>query len=260
MFGGKLTTHAVIPDTQCKPGLDFSHLSWAGNYLAEKKPDVIIHLGDHADMPSLSEYDKGKKSFEGRTYKADIEASREGMRCLMEPIQAERKRLLDGKRKQWNPRLIFTMGNHEWRINRAIENDRKLEGLISADDLGYESFGWEVIPFLETVTVDGVCYSHYFVSGVMGRPVGSAAALVKKKHMSCTMGHVQSTEIDMTQRRGDGTPLIGLFAGIFYQHDEAYLNPQSNQQHRQIWMKHEVRDGFYYPMPVSLEFLKERYS
>ena len=255
-----MTVHCVIPDTQVKPGLDFSHLTWAGQYIADKRPDVIVMIGDWADMHSLSEYDRGKKSFEGRTYNADIEASQEAMECLMKPIREEQKRRVEGKRKQWNPRLVLTMGNHEMRIERAIENDRKLEGLISLEDLKYREFGWEVVPFLETVTIDGICYSHYFTSGVMGRPVSSARALVARKHMSCTMGHVQSSEIDMTQRRGDGTPLIGLFAGIFYQHDEAYLNPQSNQQHRQIWMKHEVRDGFYYPMPVSLEFLRGRYS
>lgn len=255
-----MTTHCVIPDTQVKPNLDFSHLAWAGQYIADKQPDVIVMIGDWADMPSLSEYDRGKKSFEGRTYKADIEASHEAMECLMRPIWAEQKRRVDGKRKQWNPRLVLTMGNHEIRIDRAIENDRKLEGLISTDDLKYREFGWEVIPFLETVTIDGICYSHYFTSGVMGRPVSSARALVAKKHMSCTMGHVQSSEIDMTQRRGDGVPLIGLFAGVYCQHDEGYLGPQGNRLHRQLWMKHEVNDGFYYPMPVSLEYLKKKYG
>ena len=140
-------------------------------------------------MHSLSEYDRGKKSFEGRTYKADIEASQEAMECLMKPIREEQKRRVEGKRKQWNPRLVLTMGNHEMRIERAIENDRKLEGLISLEDLKYREFGWEVVPFLETVTIDGICYSHYFTSGVMGRPVSSARALVARKHMSCTLSN-----------------------------------------------------------------------
>lgn len=255
-----MTTHCVIPDVQVKPGLDFSHLSWCGQYLAEKRPDVIVMIGDWADMPSLSEYDKGKKSFEGRTYKADIEASIEAMECLMKPIKVEQKRRLDGKRKQWNPRLVLTLGNHENRINRAIENDRKLEGLISVDDLQYERFGWEVIPFLEPVVIDGIAYCHYFTSGVMGRSVGSARALVAKHHMSCTQGHVQSTEIDMTQRKGDGTPLTGLFAGIMYTHDEDYLNHQTNRQHRGFWMKYEVKDGSYCPCHITIDYLRKRYN
>jgi hypothetical protein len=84
--------------------------------------------------------------------------------------------------------------------------------------------------------------------------------LVPKKHMSCVMGHVQASEIDMSQRRADGVPLLGLFAGIYTPYDEAYLNPQSNKQHRQVWMLQEVADGFAYPQPISIEFLRAKYG
>lgn len=156
-----------------------------------------------------------------------------------------------------NGKIVIT-GN--CRISRAIEDDRKLENLISIDDLSYDDFGWEVIPFLKPITIDGVSYCHYFVSGVKGQPVSSARALVTKKHMSCVMGHAQQSEIDMSQKRADGIPLIGLFCGIFYEHDEEYLDPQSNIQHRQVWMNREVKDGFFYPHPISLDYLKRKYS
>ena len=65
--------HLIIPDTQVKPGVDLNYLAWVGKYIVEKKPDVVVQIGDFADMPSLSSYDTGKKSFEGRRYKDDIE-------------------------------------------------------------------------------------------------------------------------------------------------------------------------------------------
>jgi hypothetical protein len=68
-------THLIIPDTQAKLGVPTDHLRWIGEYIVERKPDVVIHLGDHADMPSLSSYDVGKRDFEGRRYADDIEAS-----------------------------------------------------------------------------------------------------------------------------------------------------------------------------------------
>lgn len=253
-------SHFILPDVQAKPDLDFSHLSWAGQYAANHKPDVIICIGDFADMPSLSLYDIGKKSFEGRTYIDDIQASHDAMEAFFEPIRKEKVRLKKNHQKSWNPRLVLTLGNHENRINRAIELDRKLEGLISITDLNYEDYGWEVYPFLQPVVIDGVSYCHYYCTGVKGNPVSSAKALVSKKHMSCVMGHVQSTEIDMSQRKADGTPLIGLFCGIYYQHNEEYLNPQTNTQHRQVWMNREVKDGFFYPHPISLNYLKRKYS
>lgn len=255
-----MKTHLVIPDCQVKPGVDISHLNWIGMYAAEKKPDTIVCLGDFADMPSLSSYDVGKKAFEGRRYTDDIQSVHTAMSTLLAPINKEISRLRKGKRKKWEPRLVMLMGNHEERINKAINNDRKLEGLISTDDLKYKEFGWEEYPFLEVVVIDGIAYSHYFTTGVMGRPVTSAKALTSKKFMSCTMGHVQKTEIDMSSFRADGKPIISLFAGCCYLHDEDYLGPQGNVVHRQIWMKYEVNDGFYYPHAISLDFLRKKYE
>jgi hypothetical protein len=155
--------------------------------------------------------------------------------------------------------MIFTIGNHENRISRAIESDPKLEGLMSFDDLYLTEMGWEVYDFLRPVVVDNVCYSHYFVSGVMGRPVSSSNALLAKQHMSCVMGHVQDRQISFA-RRADGRRITGLFAGIFYQHDEDYLTPQTNGSWSGIWMLHEVMDGAFDEMPVSLTYLRKRYE
>ena len=85
----------VVPDTQVKKGAPTAHLEHAGKYIAEKKPDIIVHLGDHWDMPSLSSYDKGRKSFEGRRYTDDIQSGNDAMDILVAPILAEMKRLKD---------------------------------------------------------------------------------------------------------------------------------------------------------------------
>ena len=249
----------VIPDTQVKPGCPIEHLKWAGQYAVDKKPDVIVHIGDHWDMPSLSHYDKGTKSFEGRRYLSDIESGILGMQAFLAPIRAEQYRLKENKKKQWNPRLVFTLGNHENRITRAIETDPKLDGLIGFKDFGLEKMGWEVMPFLAPVKIDGVVYSHYFTSGIMGRPVSSSRALLTKQFQSCVMGHVQDREISFA-KRADGTRVTGLFAGIFYQHEEGYLNAQTNLSWRGIWMLHEVDDGAFDEMPVSLNYLRKRYG
>jgi hypothetical protein len=242
--------HLVIPDTQVKPGVSLTHLSWAGQYIATKRPDVVVMIGDFADMESLSSYDVGKKSFEGRRYKRDISAAEEGMNLLMAPIR---------KAKNYKPRLVLTLGNHEDRITRATDAEPRLEGVLSLDDLPYKKYGWEVYPYLEVVTIDGVCYSHYFQSGLMGRPVTSANALVTKKHMSCVMGHVQGRQIAYATR-ADGKEITGLFVGGYYQHDEAYLRWQGNKHWRGLWMLHEVEDGSFDEMPVSLRYLKKRYG
>ena len=251
--------HLVIPDTQCKPNNSFEHLEWAGKYAVKTKPDVIVHLGDHWDMPSLSVYDVGKKSFEGRTYNDDIEAGNKAMDVFMKPIIEEQKRQRVNKKKVWKPKKIFLIGNHEQRIERAIESDRKLEGLIGYSDFNLKKYNWEVHDFLSVPIVNGIAYSHYFTSGVMGRPVSNPGLLLQKKHMSCIMGHVQDRAISFS-KKADGKGITGIFAGIFYQHDEDYLTPQTNGSWSGIWMLNEVNDGSFDEMPVSINYLRKQYE
>lgn len=244
--------HCVIPDTQQKEGVRSDHLEWVGNYIVDKKPDVIVHIGDHWDMPSLSSYDKGKMSFEGRRYTKDVESGRKAMERLVKPIQDYNRTA----REKYEPEMHFCMGNHEIRIERFVDLNPELCDKVGISDLGIADFGWKVHPFLKVVEVDGIEYAHYFASGAYGKPVSSAAALLRLRQKSATMGHTQKVDIAMHP----GTHNIGLFAGCCYLHDEAYLGPQGNEVRRQIIIKHEVEDGTYDPMMVSLRYLEKAYS
>lgn len=240
---------AVIPDVQAKPGVSNEHLGWVGNYLAEKRPDVIVQIGDFADMPSLSSYSVGKAEAEGNRYLADIRAAGAAMERLMAPICAVRG---------YRPRKVLTLGNHESRIDREAEANPRLIGAISTSDLQYEKWGWEVIPFLEVATIEDVEFVHYFISGPKGMPVQSAEKIVQTRHKSGVMGHLQKTSIHFHDKTGH----VGIIAGCCYLHEEKYLKPQmeGKAQRRQIIMLHEVIDGIFDPMFVSLAFLKSRYS
>jgi hypothetical protein len=251
--------HLIIPDTQVAPDVPIEHMTWAGKYAVKMKPDVIIHIGDHWDMPSLSSYDKGKGSMEGRRYLKDIEAGNAAMDLFMKPILDCQKKARKNKKPVWKPRLIFCMGNHEDRINRAINDDIRLDGILSYNDFNLGDYGWEIRDYLEVTVVDGVAYSHFFTSGVMGRPVSSARLMLTKKHMSCVMGHVQQRDIAYS-RRADGKHMTGIFAGCFNQHDESYLNPQTNEYWSGLWVLHEVNDGAFDEMPVSMEYLRKEYG
>lgn len=241
-------SHLVIPDCQIHEGVPTEHLEWVGKYIADKRPDVIVCLGDFADMPSLSSYDKGKKRMEGQRYVLDIEAARVGMERLTAPFRG-----LAG----YSPRMVLTTGNHEDRITRAVEDFAVLEHKIGLHDLGYEAFGWEVYPYLEIVTIDGIQYSHWFAGqGAKGFPCASARALLNARGGSAVMGHVQHTDVAFHPR----TQACAIFAGVCYLHDEDYLSPQGNVQRRQIVMLHEVEDGQFDPMFVSLGFLQRKYG
>lgn len=243
--------HIVIPDGQVRPGVNTDHWEHIGNFVAEKKPDELINIGDFADFPSLSTFDKGTLKGEGRRYNRDVQAANAAMDRLMAPIKREQKR------SPWRMRMTLTLGNHEERALRYVNLQPELEGTVSLEDLNYKAHGWEVHPFLQVVKIDGIEYCHYFTSGVRGLPVSSAAALLRERQGSATMGHVQHTDIAMHKK----TQKIAMFCGTAYTHDEDYLGPQGNCQRRQIIVKHEVDgDGHYDPMLVSLAFLKKAYA
>lgn len=255
-----LRTHFVIPDTQIKPGVPTDHLNWIGQYIVDRKPDCIIHLGDHADMESLSLYDAGKKSFEGRRYLADIEAANRGFDILCQPLNDLNRRRRLAKHRTYEPDRHILLGNHEYRIIRAVEDDAKLDGTLGIHDLNYESHGWKVHDFLAPVELDGIYYAHYWANPMSGRPyAGTAATRLKTIGHSFTMGHQQT--LDYAVRfLSNGQQQNGLIAGAAYLHDENYKGPQGNAHWRGVIIKHQVHDGAYDPMFVSLDYLCRRYE
>jgi len=249
----------VIPDCQVREGVPLEHLTWAGKAIVHYRPDVVVNIGDFADMPSLSTHDKaGSKYFEGLRYKADVEVTKQAMGMLLAPLIEEQNRLRRNKEKAYKPRMVMLLGNHENRINRAINNSPVLEGLISTKDLGYEQF-WEVHSFLEPVFINGVGFSHYFPTGAMGRPASSAATIISKLHMSCIAGHQQGKQVAYG-KRADGTPVCAIIAGSYYLHDEGYMDKLSNRHWRGLVMLHEVKDGSFDEMFLSVDYLRNKFG
>ena len=250
----KVPTHglkiAVIPDAQVMKDVPLAHLEHAGKFIAAKRPDVVVCIGDFGDFPSLSKFERGTRLFEGRRYRTDIGWFHKGMEKLMNPI---------AKVPGYDPYLEFTEGNHENHIERAQNEDPKLEGLINRDHLELPAYGWRVHPFLHPIAVGGVAFCHYFPSGVMGKPISSAPAILRKLHMSAFAGHQQGREIAYS-RRADGGNMTAIISGSFYQHSYEYLSPFTNAHWRGMWILHEVKDGQFDEMAVSIPFLKRKFG
>ena len=254
--------HFVIPDTQCKSGIDKSYLSWIGEYIVDRKPEVIIHLGDHADMPSLCSYDKGKKSAEGRRVYNDVEHAIEGMNLLLKPLQDyQLNELKEYGEIRYKPRMVLTLGNHEGRISRHVEANPELDGFLSLDNLKYKEMGWEVYDFLQPAVVNGVTYCHFMANPMTGKPYGGMASnILKHVGESFTVGHKQTLEITTRFLPASGRQQWGIIAGSCYMHDEDYKGYQGNHHWRGVIVKHGVVNGSYNPMFIDLGFLERRYG
>jgi len=256
-------THLVIPDSHSQPGVSNDRFTWLGKWIVEHKPDVIINIGDMADMKSLSMYDEGKRTAEGRRYVDDVAAMHDAMSKLMAPINALNKRRKRAKKALYKPELHYCLGNHEHRITRASNDEPKFFGAIGIDDLGIEAHGWKVHPFLEPVIIDDIAYAHYFPSGVMMRPIGGvnhARRILSTQFMSATCGHSHLRDF-AEQVNAGGRRFCGCVVGCYFEHDEEWAGKAANGMYwRGIVYKTNVREGQYDPQFISIEELKQKYT
>lgn len=250
----------VIGDTQVKPGHDLSYISHIGEYIVDKRPDIIVCIGDWFDFESLSSYDRGKKSFEGRRLIEDIKAGNNAMELLFAPIrrlQAQQKRF---KKKIYDPRLVFCHGNHEDRFDRVANDMPEFAGFVGTETLKLEQYGWEVYDYLQPVEIEGIYFVHYLANPFTGRPYsGTAMGQLKQVGRSFVVGHKQCLDIAIRPTL-DNKMQLGIINGASYPHDEGYKGFQGNNHFRGVMLLNEVEDGFALPCPVSLDFLKKKYG
>lgn len=242
----------IIPDAHAKPEVENDRFEWLGSYIADTQPDILVCIGDFADMPSLSSYDFNKKSYEGRRYALDIESVHDAQTRMFKAMGDFRPK-----------RMVMTLGNHENRINRAIEDDSKLEGTISIDQLGYEGFGWEVHKFKEIAMVEGIAFTHYFPNGLMDRAIGGdnvAAGILKKYHCSGVQGHRHDLKF-ASEVHIDGRRISAIVAGCYFNHHEDYVSRTIQKTYwRGLTHLHNVNNGEFDVEFIRLEQIERVYG
>ena len=217
----------------------------------------MVHIGDSCDLPSLSSYDKGRKSFQGKTYRQDINAHLEFQDRLWSPVLRRKKKL---------PRRIFCHGNHEQRINTTINISPELYGTISHNDLGLGEWYDDIVPYSGntpgTIEVDGILYSHFLSSGISGRPVSgehSGHALLGKYYSSATVGHSHLFDL-CVRTRADGRKILGCTVGCYQDYTNDWAGEIGKLWDRGILIKRNVDQGMYDPQWLSMKAIKDEYA
>lgn len=208
-------------------------------------------------MPSLASYDQGKRSFNGRTYRADIDSCLDFNDRLWEPLRQRKKKM---------PRRVFLEGNHEHRIERALDLSPELVGTIGLKDLQLERWYNDVILYSGntpgTIELDGVTYAHYFVSGIKGLPLGGehpGYTHITKLFTSSTAGHSHLLDYSI-RTNNSGTKLMGLQAGCFIDFPMEWAGETNRLWSRGVVIKRNVEKGQYDFQWISLDTLKREYG
>lgn len=251
-------SHLILPCPHVHPDHSNERFKWFANLIIDLQPTHVICLGDFADMPSLCSYDKGTKGFNNRRYQSDIDHVHEALNLIRGPLVARKKKL---------PKFFMLHGNHDHRIERAINADAvMLDGTISLNDLHYKDYGWEVIPYSGStpgvLELDGISYAHFFTSGVMGRPIGgehAAHTLLTKQFKSVTQAHIHTTDYCM---RSDATKkhVQALVAGCYIDYYADWAGNANDLWWRGVVFKENVSNGTYDPSWIRLSTIKKEYS
>jgi hypothetical protein len=207
-----------------------------GQFAAEEQPDVIVQIGDFSDVVSLNTHGT-KLELEGVRWKDDIEATHDALDCLMRPILRRKKKL---------PRRIITLGNHEHRINRWIQQEPRFEGTMSVHDLGFERFGFDVFPFGREVEIAGFDFVHH-----LGSQTGRAAAItspsngIKSIGKSTVVGHTHIANHVPVPLKGRMVHGLDLGCTIHKDmgHDEDWSHPSAHKYRRCVWILDNAADG-----------------
>lgn len=219
--------------------------------------------GDWYDMPSLSKYDKpGSHSTEGRRIHKDRDA---GYKAL-EVFFGEMYRL-----GYEPPSVWICEGNHEERLDRYLEDDPKLDGIINREQFfRWSDFGIKSAPFMAPMRKDGVTYCHLFDVGPNGQTTGSRSGQPTAKQQiarvagSSVAGHRQGFDHKLhwhpyaTKAKQQ---TFAVIAGSFYLDKHKYRGPTDGFEARGIVILDYLNGhGRGIPKFVPIDILEESYG
>lgn len=153
----------AIGDSHDGPEIpDKSRFYAMGSYAKEHAVDHIIQIGDFASVDSMSTHDRNDtiKGHNKPSYKEDLSSFEEALRYFNNG--------LDG----YECEKHVTLGNHEDRIGRFVNNNPEMAELLFEKlyDL-FTAHGWTYSPFGEFYFIGDVGFTHVPLNQ-MGKPYG----------------------------------------------------------------------------------------
>jgi len=163
-----------------------AHWSWELfiNFVKDFHPDILIDGGDHLDLPYISSFNKEKLLLlEGKRLSKDFDNLTTELRQLRDTTE----------------RMLFLEGNHEERLQRAIEKQPLLEGMAElTTNVDFEALGIEYHPLdKQPVAIGKLNFLH-------GTYTGEHHA---KKQLMKYMGSVIYGHVHAFQMYSMGVPL-----------------------------------------------------
>lgn len=244
----------VVGDQHITPGQPTEHFEWLAALIAERKPDVVLSVGDVIDNVSFSSHacDAEKARF---SYIEELDAA---ISAWSPAVDAA---------KQVDASLVVTLGNHDdLRLQRVIRQHPWLSGAIKELGPMLTEAGWDVFDYQTPAKVAGIAFSHTWVSGIMGKPISGvnpARAMAMKIMDSALAGHSHAYNIRTTTTPLGRRILTGT-VGCFIHPDSDVSNwagPQVIEQYdRGVVYLHSAANGHADVEWISMDRLRRTWG
>ena len=250
----------VIGDAHFKPGVPITRAILMGKFITEQAKDAqrnrervaVVCIGDWHDMEALSSYDKGKASGENRRFQDDIDIGNDAIRLMMKHIDP----------LVTVDRFLVTLGNHEYRMQRAANDSPEYAGFLDNHLLAWETEGWEVFKFGDIARIDDVMFCHYFQSEGNGRAISSVnmgRQLLLKNMASSVCGHSHLFKTD-TLTTMAGAKIVSAVVGCAFEHDEDYRGHRNPAMDRGLVVLHNLKGSHFRPHFHDFTHLRKTYN
>lgn len=166
----------VISDTHIRPHMYDDTVLWynLGKYCTETKPDYIIHLGDVGDFDSQAWLTKNRGVY---TLQEELDAVEECFVRFHSAIEDYNNIRRAQKMKQYKPKMILTLGNHDIR-----------NGMTEVERL-FTDLGWTVYDYCEPAIIEGITFVHCMHKGLSDTICTTAQELIENWHSNIVVGH-----------------------------------------------------------------------
>lgn len=247
--GARGRRHLVIGDAHAKPGQSLERFAWLGRMIRDLRPDVVVAIGDWYGMDSLCTH-SSRAELEGQRLALDLAAGDDALD------------ILHGAMGETAAQLHFTVGNHEHRVRRMVDDNPALEGVLHPFRK-LEDRGWTVHPFLAPLRVDGVRYQHYLPNGsgraTSGKYLGLRLLEGVHYEESIVVGHSHILQYRpiLTQR---GRSVHSLSCGWFGGELEAYAGESARHWWAGIAVLDGVTDGDFDLQLWSMRRIRETWG
>lgn len=167
----------VISDSHINPSnVEQSAELWyrLGKYCTETQPEVIVHLGDVADLSSQAWRVAARGNY---TLEQECKCVIEVLDAFEEAIAEYNRVQRKMKKKQYKPSKFLTLGNHDVR-----------NGVTNIEDI-FTSYDWCVTGYLQPLHLQGITFCHCMCKGLSDQMCSTAQELIENWGSDIVVGH-----------------------------------------------------------------------